>query len=255
MKDMKRGLIVRRKWFLIAMAALIAVILLIALLPLRAHAITIYGNSNGYTTVGVVIATRINVRTDRKTTAPQVGSLKNGDEVAILSQYNGWYEISWGDGVAYVRDRFVMMNPMYVTTKQTVTLWATPNSKLAVGEKPKGTTFLVLEESDNYYVVQAQSNSAGVAYVRKSECDSYAQSNQDYYEPQISSDRAVVTANTLGVRASPNDEEPCIGYLHANDVVVKIGYPDNGFQAIQYPYMGQTVVAYVHDWYLMDIIE
>uniref|UniRef100_UPI0040333463 peptidoglycan-binding protein n=1 Tax=Alkalicoccus luteus TaxID=1237094 RepID=UPI0040333463 len=56
---------------------------------------------------GVVTATSLNVRSGPSTSFGVVGSLANGTVVTIVGEQNGWYQISFNGGTAFVSGSFI----------------------------------------------------------------------------------------------------------------------------------------------------
>lgn len=67
------------------------------------------GEANSSTTqYGVVnVDTSLNVRADASTSSEVIGSLKNGDEVTIKGEKDGFYKIKYGSGYGYVAKGYI----------------------------------------------------------------------------------------------------------------------------------------------------
>lgn len=63
--------------------------------------------SNDTQTTGIVTADALNVRSGAGTGYSRLGLLYSGNSVTILGSSNGWYKISYGNGVGYVSAEYV----------------------------------------------------------------------------------------------------------------------------------------------------
>lgn len=209
---------------------------------------------------GVVVCSGVSLRKAMDTNAQRYKSLSNGTEVSILAMQGDWYVIDLtsvdeGEGEGYVLKKYVKANPYYITLPATVTLWAdTWGSGVAVGEKVQGTEMLVLSETAEWYCVQCREKSAGSAFIKKAEMNGMIGSQPENVNGQQTVRRqAVVICQSLAVRREPVESSEYLGTLHNEDLVMRLGDAGNGYEAIEYTLSGQTIVAYVHSKYLIDV--
>lgn len=64
-------------------------------------------SDDGEQTTGIVTADALNVRSGAGTGYSRLGLLYSGNSVTILGSSNGWYKISYGNGVGYVSAEYV----------------------------------------------------------------------------------------------------------------------------------------------------
>lgn len=136
---------------------------------------------------GIVICTKLTVRCEANTRAKSYGALKNGQPVKILgiTEKSDFYILdlpSCGFNntaeatIGYVKTGMIKIDPEYIYSSKLLNLYATPWSsyssyqyintpKLKNGEQ-NGRYFIVIEQSDNWYAVQATDEKAGSAFIR-----------------------------------------------------------------------------------------
>ncbi len=147
-------------------------------------------NSYYFTTprYGIVICTKLTVRCEASTRAKSYGLLKNGEPVKILGTTEksdfyildlpscGFNNIAADATVGYVKTGMIKIDPEYIYSGKLLNLYATPWSlypsyqyintpKLKNGEQD-GRYFIVIEQSDHWYAVQATDEKAGSAFIR-----------------------------------------------------------------------------------------
>ncbi len=65
--------------------------------------------SNQISKIGIVTATRLNVRNGYGTHCYVIGTLKNGDKVEIVESNNGWHKIKFNGGYGYVSGSYIKL--------------------------------------------------------------------------------------------------------------------------------------------------
>lgn len=143
----------------------------------KTSAPAISGNSN---TKAVVTADSLNVRDEPSTNAKTVGRLKRGAEVAIVSQSNGWAEITYSGKKAWVSAQFLKVN---VNTSPSTKKPSSPGSQYSgtvtasqlyvrdrnaldgkvIGTVSQGQSFQIIEEVNNWVKIEFKPGQTGWA--------------------------------------------------------------------------------------------
>lgn len=116
----------------------------------------------------VVLCEALSMRDNPYATARKVTTIKNGATVYILDEIDGWYNVEYKASskkvyTGWVDGAFVQNDPWYVRTTDLTSAYATPNlSGKKVGQVPAGTRLLVIDETEDFYVVNLRSASAYV---------------------------------------------------------------------------------------------
>lgn len=207
----------------------------------------------------LIVSTRASVRVDTNTNSDRIVSLKNGEQMLVVGEKNGWYivdraSIGQGEGQGYILKKYVQLYPNYITLVKDVTLWADPwGTGLANGSKSEGTIMLVLAETADWICVQTNDGAAGASFISKAELygtTSYPQGNIDPYNRP----KAVVVCSTLAVRRTPNDEAEPVGFFHNGDVL-EIVTRGEYFTGIVWEFSGQKTECWVHTEHLQELLE
>ena len=226
----------------------------------------VIGNAkaDSYPKQGMVICTSISVRQEPNTSAERYTRLSNGAVVKIIGETGSWYivdlnMIGQGEGQGYCLKRYIDTDVYYITLPETVVAYAHPfdNAK-ANGEFNKGTRKLVLDENEEWLVIQTRDDSAGSSFIKKSDLFANGGNGSNMQQTQIngrstSGNQYVVTVpKSLAVRSVPDDNEKAVGFLHNGDLVTVIQYGDY-FSSIEYELAGQITECWVHSEYLKKV--
>lgn len=150
---------------------------------------------------GIVICTKMNVRVKANTSSKAYGQIKNGQPVRILgvTQKGDFYVLdldSCGirsdDIYGYAKTGLIKMDPEFIYVNKLTNLYSTPwetdrntvwyqKQKHKNGEQ-NGRYFLVIEQKDDWYAVQAAESSPGTAFIRMRDVDA---NSPEYYSNEM----------------------------------------------------------------------
>lgn len=104
---------------------------------------------------GYVISRNVSVRVAPEESAKMIFSAKNGDVLNIVGENGSWYTIKLDDGtIAYAHSAYIMLNPKVIYLCSGAPVYAAPSlTKKRVGYVSAGDMFVVIAETDNYYLV------------------------------------------------------------------------------------------------------
>ena len=149
---------------------------------------------------GIVICTKMNVRNRASTSGKAYGQIKNGQPVKILGvtqkadfyvldlESCGFRNVEPGT-YGYAKTGLIKMDPKFISVTKLTNLYSTPweteyntiwyqRHKLKNGEQ-NGRFFLVIEEREGWYAVQAAETAPGTAFIRERDVD--VECTNDYY--------------------------------------------------------------------------
>ena len=126
----------------------LALTLTLGILPTAAVA-------DGEAWIGVVIAQRISQRETKSLSGKLVQNINNGSELTILSQEDGWFNVSYNGKEGWVVADYIVENPVYITLRSSNTAAYSFNNRNSkkVGSLTKYTRLLVISETDSYWIV------------------------------------------------------------------------------------------------------
>ena len=151
---------------------------------------------------GIVICTKMNVRVKANASSKAYGQIKNGQPVKILgvTQKADFYVLDLAscgiksdDLYGYAKAGLIKMSPEFIYVSQLTNLYSTPwetdrntvwyqKQKHKNGEQ-NGRYFLVIEQKDDWYAVQAAESAPGTAFIRMRDVD--ANSPEFYNETYV----------------------------------------------------------------------
>lgn len=70
---------------------------------------------------GCVTASALNIRQAPSTSAPVIGTLRNGDSVEVTASEGSWYKINFGGGVGYVYGSYITFTRESTPTSRSLT--------------------------------------------------------------------------------------------------------------------------------------
>lgn len=161
---------------------------------------------------GTVTATKLNIRQAASTNSAIIGSLKQGDQVKVISKTNGWAQIEYGGKQGYVLLTYLKVEA--VTPAPTVeegTVIATTlnvRQSASMGAAVIGT----LKQGDKVKVISKEKGWATIDYNGKSGYVSLAfvQIEDKGQEPPVL-ERGTVTATLLNVRKEASLKGAVVG--------------------------------------------
>ena len=124
---------------------------------------------------GVVICTKMNVRNKPSTSGSAYGSIRNGQPVKILgiTQDGNFYlldldscGISSDQYFGYAKSSLIKIDPEYLVASKLLNLYATPWGDGMKNGEQTNRVFLVINEANGWYAVQATESTPGTAFIR-----------------------------------------------------------------------------------------
>lgn len=136
---------------LISVLVVLMVLMCGAVSPFTQEAFAEFENSG----TGYVISRNVSLRVSANENAKLIRSAKNGEELNILGGDEGWYAIELDDGtIAYALSAYIMLNPKIIYLCSGAPVYAAPMlTDKRVGYVSAGDTFIVIAETENYYLV------------------------------------------------------------------------------------------------------
>ena len=146
-----------------------------------------------YNTVryGIVICRQMKIRDQAGTRGHEYGTIKNGQPVKILgtSQDGNYYMIDlascgfqgYGPGeYGFGKASLIKADPEFIATTKLTNLYATPwTTELKNGEQT-GRFFLVIDQSNGWYAVQANESAVGTAFILSRDVGNYSNGREKY---------------------------------------------------------------------------
>lgn len=233
-------------------------------------------NCSAETWSGFVTSAQLSVREAPNTSAKKILTLKTGDVVRVIAEASGvggenFYKVMKGDKIGYVLKDFVLLSSKeYVTLKDQTNILAFPEGSIVIGQKNAGTQLLRLDEVQYnecvWFIVQPQEGQPGVGFVRSEDCEPEPEPEVEPQSEQPmngggstsagipSGSSAIVNCDETAVWTAQDDRLTPIGYIRKGSIlrVVRAGAVYTG---IAYPYMGQTIVAYVKTEHLVEVLK
>ncbi|USK53881.1 SH3 domain-containing protein [Cytobacillus solani] len=134
------------------------------------------------TIIGKITSNSLNIRSEPSLNGSIIGKLNAGDKVKILSQKNGWTEISYSGNHAWVSSQYVEVDGGNAEIKEQTPQESSKSSKpgtgtvtattltvrskgslngKAIGSVSMGQTFTILEEANNWVKIEFKKGSYG----------------------------------------------------------------------------------------------
>ena len=141
---------------------------------------------------GIVLCTRMNVRDQPSTRGNSYGSIKNGQPVTILGVTEkgdfyvldlascGFAGYSTGD-YGYAKSSLIKMDPEFIATTKLTNLYATPWSTEKKNGEQTNRFFLIIDQHNEWFAVQAMEGSPGSAFIRSRDIGQYTPQYQSMY--------------------------------------------------------------------------
>lgn len=173
---------------------------------------------------GIVICTQLNVRQEAKTNSKSLGKIKNGQPVKVIgiTEKSDFYlldlascGIASQEGLSYgfVKSGLIKIDPEYIFVQKMLYLYASPwdssptietrqTPKLRNGEQDNR-YYLVIDQSERWYAIQATEERAGSAFVRIKDVPINAEQSAD---PKLSGQYVTPTKYVVTWEAPLLDE-------------------------------------------------
>nr|WP_018086815.1 N-acetylmuramoyl-L-alanine amidase [Desulfurispora thermophila] len=183
----------------------------------------------------IVKSSLVNLRSGPGTNYPVVGKASNGTKLVVWQEKNGWYQVQYGKGSAWVAGWLVNKvsngtkvgqssttganNKSVVVNASLVNLRSGPGTNYpVVGKASNGTKLVVWQEKNGWYQVQYGKGSAWVAgwLVNYSSNNSSSGSiNKDTHKPPATAvlGTGFVAGNTVNLRSGPGTNYNILGQL------------------------------------------
>ena len=141
---------------------------------------------------GIVICRQMNVRDRASTSGKAYGSIKNGQPVTILGVTEkgdfyvldlascGFAGYSTGD-YGYAKSSLIKMDPEFIATTKLTNLYATPWSTEKKNGEQTNRFFLIIDQHNEWFAVQAMEGSPGSAFIRSRDIGQYTPQYQSMY--------------------------------------------------------------------------
>lgn len=205
--------------------------------------------ANDYCTIGegYVISKNASLRVEPKESSKKLCDVMNGEEFDIISELSDWYYVMLKDGtIGYIHSWYVMMNPKIIYLCEGGPVYAAPGvTNKRVGYVSAGDKFVVIAETDNYYIINLRTASG---YLPKS---TNVMSTDDYqYYFSFNSTKAKIATQTQ-VRMTASNKAKALGKLNAGDDII-IHACQEDFYAIEYWYGDDLIIGFVK---MSDVIR
>ncbi|MGG0716359.1 SH3 domain-containing protein [Robertmurraya massiliosenegalensis] len=188
--------------------------------------------------VGTIHASSLNVRSTPSTQGKVLGSLKQGEKITVLSQQNGWLEITYKNQKAWISNDYVKLESTSTTGTSTSTSKTQSSSNATgiigtvtatslnvrnsgslngqvIGHVSKGDSFQILEEVNSWVKIQLKSGKFGwIAgwYLQKSMPSESTGANGSPKNSTLTIDQ-----NGTNIRSGPDLSSKVIARANAGD--------------------------------------
>ena len=134
---------------------------------------------------GIVICRQMKVRDQPATKGREYGTIKNDQPVKILgtSQDGNFYMVELAscgfpgidpNAYGYAKASLIRIDPQFIATTKLTNLYATPwSTELKNGEQT-GRFFLVIDQNNGWYAVQANESAVGTAFILSRDVGDYS---------------------------------------------------------------------------------
>ena len=140
---------------------------------------------------GIVICRQMNVRNTASTGGTSYGSIKNGQPVKILgvSENNDFYVLDlescgfagqYPGAYGYAKASLIKMDPSFIATSKLINLYATPWSTEKKNGEQTNRFFLIIDQYNDWFAVQAMESSPGTAFIRARDVSPFSNSYSMY---------------------------------------------------------------------------
>ncbi|BDS16387.1 SH3 domain-containing protein [Clostridium perfringens] len=212
---------------------------------------------------GVVkVNSALNMRSGPGSNYGVIGTLCNNDEVEIIKEVDGWYEIKFNGKSGYVSSQYIKVvdnesneeKPSVSLNKQGVVkvnsalnMRSGPGSNYGViGTLRNNDKVEIIKEVDGWYEIKFNGK---VGYASKSYITIVNEGSNNGTESEIKEGTVYGVSTNLNVRTGPGTSYQVIGYLLSGDKVKILG-EENGWYKVQFNASTGTKNGYVSKDYI-----
>ena len=218
---------------------------------------------------GVVkVNSALNMRSGPGSNYGVIGTLRNNDEVEIIKEVDGWYEIKFNGKVGYVSSQYIKVldnesneekpvepeKPSVSVNKQGIVkvnsalnMRSGPGSNYGViGTLRNNDKVEIIKEVDGWYEIKFNGK---VGYASKSYITIVNEGSNNGNESGIKEGTVYGVSTNLNVRTGPGTSYQVIGYLLSGDKVKILG-EENGWYKVEFNASTGTKNGYVSKDYI-----
>ncbi|MDB2060789.1 SH3 domain-containing protein [Clostridium perfringens] len=218
---------------------------------------------------GVVkVNSALNMRSGPGSNYGVIGTLRNNDEVEIIKEVDGWYEIKFNGKIGYVSSQYIKVvdnesneekpvepeKPSVSVNKQGVVkvnsalnMRSGPGSNYGViGTLRNNDKVEIIKEVDGWYEIKFNGK---VGYASKSYITIVNEGSNNGTDSVIKEGTVYGVSTNLNVRTGPGTSYQVIGYLLSGDKVKILG-EENGWYKVQFNASTGTKNGYVSKDYI-----
>ena len=210
----------------------------------------------------VKVNSALNMRSGPGSNYGVIGTLRNNDEVEIIKEVDGWYEIKFNGKSGYVSSQYIKVvdnesneeKPSVSLNKQGVVkvnsalnMRSGPGSNYGViGTLRNNDKVEIIKEVDGWYEIRFNGK---VGYASKSYITIVNEGSNNGTDSVIKEGTVYGVSTNLNVRTGPGTSYQVIGYLLSGDKV-KILEEENGWYKVQFNASTGTKNGYVSKDYI-----
>ncbi|WEV09121.1 SH3 domain-containing protein [Clostridium perfringens] len=210
----------------------------------------------------VKVNSALNMRSGPGSNYGVIGTLCNNDEVEIIKEVDGWYEIKFNGKSGYVSSQYIKVvdnesneeKPSVSLNKQGVVkvnsalnMRSGPGSNYGViGTLRNNDKVEIIKEVDGWYEIKFNGK---VGYASKSYITIVNEGSNNGTESEIKEGTVYGVSTNLNVRTGPGTSYQVIGYLLSGDKVKILG-EENGWYKVQFNASTGTKNGYVSKDYI-----
>ena len=188
-----------------------------------------------------VISRNVSIRTSPNESATVIKSGRNGEIYDVVAENGSWYNIRLDDGsYGYALSCYFVLNPKLIFLCEGAPVYAAPSiTNKRVGYVTAGELFVVIAETDNYYIVNLR---MAAGYISKN-TDLMTSEQIDWYLAQTPVSATII--NTTEARVSPDSRYKSLRRYNTGEKVTVYAIQGD-YYAISYMYDEKTeIVAFV----------
>ncbi|HFE9702378.1 TPA: SH3 domain-containing protein [Clostridium perfringens] len=210
----------------------------------------------------VKVNSALNMRSGPGSNYGVIGTLRNNDEIEIIKEVDGWYEIKFNGKSGYVSSQYIKVvdnesneeKPSVSLNKQGVVkvnsalnMRSGPGSNYGViGTLRNNDKVEIIKEVDGWYEIKFNGK---VGYASKSYITIVNEGSNNGTESEIKEGTVYGVSTNLNVRTGPGTSYQVIGYLLSGDKVKILG-EENGWYKVQFNASTGTKNGYVSKDYI-----
>ena len=172
---------------------------------------------------GTTTEDSINIRKAPSTDSERLGTLSSGEEVSITGSVQGWYEISYDGGTAWINQDYLSLSgiesgaeeepgsPSATATVNVESLLVRDEASLngsIVGKVTRGESYSILEESNEWYRIQLSNGGDGwvAGWFMKVAGDDKEEQTEGTSMSEGAPDSITILYDGTNLRSSPNSQ-------------------------------------------------